>query len=38
LGRALFWIVALCRSAGIDPEGALRRELGRFRSSFDFST
>ncbi|MBA3291882.1 MAG: MazG family protein [Actinobacteria bacterium] len=37
LGRALFWIVALCRSAGIDPEGALRRELGRFRSSFDSS-
>lgn len=37
LGRALFWIVALCRSAGIDPEAALRRELGRFRSSFNSS-
>ena len=33
LGDALFWLVALARSAGIDPEGALRSATGRFRLS-----
>ncbi|MEA2434884.1 MAG: nucleoside triphosphate diphosphatase [Actinomycetota bacterium] len=33
LGDALFWLVALARSAGIDPEGALRGATGRFRHS-----
>lgn len=35
LGRALFWLVALCRSRGIDPEGALRKELRARRQSFE---
>jgi MazG family protein len=34
LGRALFWLVALCRSRGVDPEGALRSELTRWRDGF----
>ena len=34
LGRALFWLVALCRARGVDPEGALRRELSEWRRSF----
>jgi len=34
LGRALFWLVALARAAGIEPEGALRAETTRFKSSF----
>ena len=34
LGRALFWLVALARSAGIEPEGALRAETTRFKASF----
>ena len=33
LGEALFWLVALARSAGIDPESALRGATGRFRST-----
>lgn len=31
LGEVLFWTVALARSAGVDPEGALREATGRFR-------
>jgi tetrapyrrole methylase family protein/MazG family protein len=31
IGDALFWLVALARSAGVDPEGALRSATGRFR-------
>lgn len=34
LGRALFWLVALARSLGIEPESALRAETTRFESSF----
>jgi XTP/dITP diphosphohydrolase len=33
-GRALFWVVALARAAGVEPEGALRRATARFRESF----
>ena len=33
LGEALFWLVALAREAGIDPEGALRKSLTRFKST-----
>jgi tetrapyrrole methylase family protein/MazG family protein len=33
LGEALFWLVAAARAAGIDPEGALRKAVGRFRST-----
>ena len=33
IGEALFWIVALARTKGIDPEGALRNALVRFRAS-----
>jgi MazG family protein len=33
VGDALFWTVALARSAGIDPEGALARATQRFRQS-----
>lgn len=33
-GTALFWLVALARARGIDPEGALRAEANRFRDSF----
>ena len=32
LGEVLFWTVALARSYGIDPEGALREATARFRS------
>jgi uncharacterized protein YabN with tetrapyrrole methylase and pyrophosphatase domain len=32
LGEALFWIVALARARGIDPEGALRRATASFRA------
>jgi MazG family protein len=31
LGKALFWLVALARDAGIDPEGALRNATRKFR-------
>ena len=34
LGAALFWLAALARARGIDPEGALRSETNRFRDSF----
>ena len=33
-GEALFWVVALARAAGVEPEGALRRATVRFRESF----
>ena len=33
LGDALFWLVALARSAGIDPEGALAKATLKFRTS-----
>ncbi|MDQ3878136.1 MAG: nucleoside triphosphate pyrophosphohydrolase [Actinomycetota bacterium] len=33
LGEALFWLVAVARAAGIDPEGALRAATRRFQSS-----
>ena len=33
-GEVLFWFVALARSLGIDPEGALRAAAVRFRDSF----
>ena len=33
LGEALFWLVALARSAGVDPEGALARATVKFRQS-----
>ncbi|HEX2051654.1 MAG TPA: MazG family protein [Actinomycetota bacterium] len=32
LGDALFWIVAVARARGIDPEGALRRAATRWRA------
>ena len=32
LGEALFWIVALARARGVDPEGALRLATARFRA------
>jgi XTP/dITP diphosphohydrolase len=35
LGEALFWLVALARAGGIDPEGALRGALLRFKSSYE---
>ena len=38
MGRALFWVVALCRARGVDPEGALRRELSQWRQSFETQT
>lgn len=31
LGEALFWLVALARARGLDPEGALREAVARFR-------
>jgi MazG family protein len=33
LGRALFWLVAVAKSKGIDPEAALRKATSSFRSS-----
>ena len=33
VGDALFWTVALARSAGVDPEGALARATAKFRQS-----
>lgn len=33
IGEALFWLVAVARAAGIDPEGALRASTARFRRS-----
>ncbi|MGH2697908.1 MAG: MazG family protein, partial [Actinomycetota bacterium] len=35
LGRGLFWLVALCRARGVDPESALRSELTRWRHSLE---
>ena len=34
VGDAIFWLVALARTKGIDPEGALRQAIVRFRGSF----
>jgi MazG family protein len=34
IGEMLFWLVALARANGIDPEGALRHATSRFRDSF----
>jgi tetrapyrrole methylase family protein / MazG family protein len=33
LGEALFWLVALARAQGVDPEGALASHLEKFRAS-----
>lgn len=33
VGELLFWTVALARSAGVDPEGALARAVVKFRQS-----
>ena len=33
IGEALFWVVALARRKGIDPEGALREATARFRDA-----
>jgi MazG family protein len=33
VGEALFWLVALARAKGVDPEGALRAATAAFRSS-----
>jgi NTP pyrophosphatase (non-canonical NTP hydrolase) len=33
LGEALFWVVALARAKGVDPEGALASHLEKFRAS-----
>lgn len=33
IGEALFWLVAAARAAGVDPEGALRSAVRRFRSA-----
>jgi MazG family protein len=37
LGDALFWLVAVARAAGVDPEGALRAAVTRFRDSYPVS-
>jgi XTP/dITP diphosphohydrolase len=34
VGRALFWLVALARARGIEPESALRRATRAFQESF----
>lgn len=33
VGEALFWVVAVARAGGTDPEGALRHAVARFRGS-----
>jgi ATP diphosphatase len=33
IGEALFWLVALARAQGVDPESALSRHLEGFRAS-----
>jgi tetrapyrrole methylase family protein/MazG family protein len=33
IGEALFWLVAMARAAGVDPEGALRKATARFVES-----
>lgn len=33
LGEALFWLVALARARGLDPEGTLRASVARFRKT-----
>ena len=35
VGEALFWLVAVARAAGIDPEGALLKATSKFRGSLD---
>lgn len=34
VGEALFWLVALAKQEGVEPEGALRRATKRFQESF----
>ena len=34
-GETLFWIVALARAEGVDPEGALREATAAFRSRYE---
>jgi MazG family protein len=34
LGEAFFWLVALARATGVEPEGALRRATKRFQDSY----
>jgi tetrapyrrole methylase family protein / MazG family protein len=34
LGDALFWLTALARARGVDPEGALRTAVAAFRESY----
>ena len=34
IGDALFWLVAMARAAGVDPEGALAKATLKFRQSF----
>lgn len=34
LGDLLFWVVAVARSQGVDPEGALRAAVNRFRAKY----
>lgn len=35
VGAALFWMVALARSLGVDPEGSLREETASFRTNHE---
>jgi tetrapyrrole methylase family protein/MazG family protein len=35
VGDALFWLVAVARSRGVDPEGALRKAVARFRAGYE---
>jgi MazG family protein len=35
VGEALFWLVAVARARGVDPEGALRRAVTRFRAGYE---
>lgn len=35
IGEALFWLVALARSRGVDPEGALRQAVAEFRGGYE---
>lgn len=35
VGTALFWLVAVARARGVDPEGALREALADFRAGYE---
>jgi len=35
LGESLFWLVAVARAAGVDPEGALLRAITKFRARYE---